>query len=188
MKESAKKKIVVKKYPKSLNENKRKFLAFLQRNSYTITDTCRDAGISKVTFYAWMKYDPIFRECYENERQSILDLAEKVIVKALLDGDKDMSKFVATKLSKKGDWTNNQLDITQIGTGGFQLNFFNVQSQEDIQKFKELDVKKEDIIDDSNELVDMEIEIIEDVKPIIEKGENIDDLSDDLSNWLNETT
>lgn len=181
-------KIVIRKFPKKLKEKQRLFLALLRDNYYTITDTCAATGISRITFYAWMKNDQLFRECYENERQSVLDLAEKVIVKALEDGDKDMAKFVATKLSKKGDWTNNQLDITQIGTGGFHLNFFNVQSQEDIQKFKELDVKKEETIDEAEDFADVEIEIVEDVKPIVEKSEDIDDLSDDLSQWLDETT
>lgn len=101
----------------TLTKNQLEFLkAYTTTHELDIQGSCKAAGISKITFYSWLKKSPRFNEFYIDARNRFFELAEANVRKALKSDDNDMTKFVLTKLGRYKDWNPvNNVDITSGG-------------------------------------------------------------------------
>ena len=87
---------------------KQEFLARF-RATFNISRVCRDMGMSTASIYDHIRSDPEFAAELETYRDDMQHMAEDVVEQALRDGDRDMAKFVLSKLSAK--W-RDKVDVT----------------------------------------------------------------------------
>ena len=78
----------------------------LQRLSDTsgiVASACKQAGISRFTFYEWYKNDPDFAEKVDDVKELQKDFAESLILKKMKEGDTTMIIFYAkTRMKDRG--------------------------------------------------------------------------------------
>lgn len=60
----------MKKYNKKIAE---RILAMIRSDTYTITELCKNAGISRQTFYNWQNDNPEFAQAVEDAKDEFLD-------------------------------------------------------------------------------------------------------------------
>lgn len=97
-----------------MNPDRIKFIEEHPKNAFNISRTCEVIGISRRTFYDWLRDDEEFRDKMESFRESFIDLSEQVLYRAMKADDLDAAKFVAKHLGKKRGYSD-QLDITTNG-------------------------------------------------------------------------
>jgi len=62
-------------------ENKKKILEKLSLDySYTITRACKETGISRVTYYRWLKEDTKFRKKVDDIEEAELALYRSILI------------------------------------------------------------------------------------------------------------
>jgi transposase-like protein len=77
-------------------------------DSMNISEACEKLGISRNTFYQWLKTDKDFSDDVENMKESVFDFATSVLYKTLCAVDKNENPTanavkVAMYLDKKND-------------------------------------------------------------------------------------
>ena len=80
---------------------KKAFLEAYIRQLGNVTNSCKEAGIHRRTYYVWLDNDPEFKEAIENTEpdELILDIAEHELFKAVRNGDMKATFFL---LNNKG--------------------------------------------------------------------------------------
>lgn len=95
--------------------NKKQFLEEL-RNIPVISVACQKIGISRMTYYRWVKQFKQFKKdveaAMETGNQNICDIAETTLINCLKDEDKNLqaAKFILSSVSKK---YRNKLEVNQ---------------------------------------------------------------------------
>lgn len=105
----------------STDDKKSLFLLALKELDGNITKACDVAGVSsRQTFYNWMESDDDFKvavRAIELEvKDVLLDQAEHVVRYWLLKADKDMAKWLLSRLGR-GRGYGNKIDVGMIGDG-----------------------------------------------------------------------
>jgi hypothetical protein len=102
----------------STDEKKSLFLIALKELAGNVTKSCEVAGVSsRQTFYNWMETDETFRAAVRAIQLEVadmmLDVAEDVLKFHLSRLDKDMAKWVLSKLgTKRGYGTKVEVEHT----------------------------------------------------------------------------
>ena len=98
------------------NENnlKKALIEAYVKSFGNITTTCNTVGIARITFYEWVKRDPIFKNEIENSGSDeyFLDFLESKLAKRIEEGSDTCLIFaLKTKGKKRGYTENSQFDI-----------------------------------------------------------------------------
>lgn len=56
---------------------KKQFVMEFPQNKFNISKTCKVVGISRLTYYDWLRDDPAFALAIEEQKQSIIDQYEQ---------------------------------------------------------------------------------------------------------------
>ena len=84
-------------------KDKEVVLDALNRSSGIVASACKAAGISRFTFYKWLKEDSDFAEKVEDIKELQKDFAEALILKKMKEGDTTMIIFYAkTQMKDRG--------------------------------------------------------------------------------------
>ncbi len=75
------------KNQKEVRENKKALLIAYEKSLGIVTETCRSVGISRVTFYNYMKADPKFKKAIDDLGEMQIDYVEHSLLKKIKDGD-----------------------------------------------------------------------------------------------------
>ena len=77
-----------------------------------ITKVCKDHGIKYGTFCAWRREDPEFdrfvRDCIEEARESLIDDAQNIVKRKLVDDDIDSAWKILKTLGRKRGFSEKQ--------------------------------------------------------------------------------
>lgn len=87
-------------------ERQEAFISYYLGKDATITETCKELGIPRTTYYQWKK-DEAFMERLNRERSSYLEVAEDCIFKAMREGD---TKVAMWYLERKGGYEKKLSD------------------------------------------------------------------------------
>jgi transposase len=83
-----------------------------------LTAIAERCNVHRKTVAVWRDADPDIAAAIEEERESLVDLAESVIKQSLIDGDAATARYVASTLGKgRGYTTKSEVDSTvqQVG-------------------------------------------------------------------------
>lgn len=99
---------------KDTDDNKNKMILALERSLGIVTPACKEVGISRETFYRWLKEDPDFKNRVKDIDEYTLDFVENQLLKKIKDGnDKAIMFYMRYKARKRG--YTDSLDITTDG-------------------------------------------------------------------------
>ncbi len=91
----------------------------LVKNGFDMPKTLKSMGIPYKQFWAWLEDDPTFNSRWLAVRESIVDLAEKVVVEKLKKGDSAIVKMVITTLGQnRGYRTTKEIITGKPDSGG----------------------------------------------------------------------
>jgi len=93
--------------------NKKKlFLEAFEKNAGNISLSCKAIGISRKTFYQWLKNDEKFKEEVEAVEESFLDFTESMLKKKIKAGDNTAILFyLKTKGKSRGYIEKQEVDM-----------------------------------------------------------------------------
>lgn len=78
-------------------------LQALANTSGIVASACKQANISRMTYYRWYNEDPEFREKADDVKELQKDFAESLILKKMKEGDTAMLIFYAkTQMKDRG--------------------------------------------------------------------------------------
>ena len=81
-----------------------KFLDLFPSHDFNVTQTAKDAGIDRRTFYLWLNNDPDFRDRFEDLKDSRIDAIESKLYEKALAGDTISILFFLKCQGKKRGW------------------------------------------------------------------------------------
>lgn len=83
---------------------KKKFISIFEKKVCNIKQTCKAVGITRQTYYNWMKEDPDFAQEVTDVEESLYDdIESKMYKKAIIEEDNTMLIFIAkTKMRDRG--------------------------------------------------------------------------------------
>lgn len=97
---------------------KEKVLAYLHKMA-SVTNACKNAGISRRVFYDWKKQDPEFAaEVEQIMNEEFPDFVEDALKKQILNGDTKAIIFALKCKCRDRGWverTEQQIDLTSGG-------------------------------------------------------------------------
>lgn len=100
------------------DDRKEIFLKMLRKNLGMITQSCKDANISRSQFYVWRRDDVAFNDEVKVIEMEQIDFVEGELIKKIKSGsEKSIHFYLKHKGGENGYKTN--LDIT---TGGEKIN------------------------------------------------------------------
>lgn len=109
-------------------EEKKKLLEALANTSAIVSSACKQAGVSRMTYYRWYNEDTDFKEKADDIKELQKDFAESLILKKMKEGDTSMIIFYAkTQMKDRGYTERNEI----TGKDG-----------EDLIKSKEIDLSE----------------------------------------------
>jgi hypothetical protein len=94
---------------------KEAFLEALKKTMGIITAATEMVGISRRTYYDWMRDDLEFKEAVEEGEERRLDFAEGKLFKNIEGGDMSAIKFYLEAHGEKRGYGRKKLDITSNG-------------------------------------------------------------------------
>jgi len=78
-----------------ITKKQKDFIDVLKKQLFHIANACEGFGIVRKTYYNWLKNDD-FAELVEMERKRLIDTAESMLYKNVLDGNqRAIEKFLA---------------------------------------------------------------------------------------------
>lgn len=84
-------------------KRKKAALLFYEKSMGNVSATCREIGITRQTFYRWLKEDPKFAEKATEVDESNVDFAETALLKNIKDGkETSLIFFLKTKGKSRG--------------------------------------------------------------------------------------
>lgn len=109
---------------------KKAMLAALERSLGIVTSACREVGITRETFYRWLKEDPEFKERVDDIDNMTLDYVETQLYKQIREGSEKSILFYMKYKGRKRGYTDS-IDVT---TGGEKINTIEVIRLVEIKK------------------------------------------------------
>ena len=94
-------------------DRKGDLLEALERNLGVITPACREVGISRETYYRWLREDDDFRNKAEDVNNIAIDYVEHQLYKKIKEGsERSIIFYMKHKGSKRGYTTSSLNEIT----------------------------------------------------------------------------
>lgn len=91
------------KYTKFNAKKRRDFLEAMRKHLGNITESSKEVGIDRGTYYNWLKSDPKFAAEIDNIAESCIDFAESQLFKQISEGNSTSTIFyLKTKGKKRG--------------------------------------------------------------------------------------
>jgi len=107
----------------STKENKEKLIEALKQSLGVVTTACDSIGITRQTYYYWLKTDEEFRKEVEDLENVTLDFAESQLFKQIKEGSTAATIFyLKTKGRKRGYIEKTELDVTNKNPDFSQLS------------------------------------------------------------------
>jgi hypothetical protein len=107
----------------STKENKEKLIEALKQSLGIVTTACDSIGITRQTYYYWLKTDEDFRKEVEDLENVTLDFAESQLFKQIKEGSTAATIFyLKTKGRKRGYIEKTELDVTNKNPDFSQLS------------------------------------------------------------------
>ena len=101
-----------------VRKEKSAFLEALDRTKGIVRPACRQAGVSRSTFYRWYDEDADFRDKVDDVKEMQKDFAESLILKKIEEEDTTMLIFYAkTQMKDRGYTTRTEV----VGKDGESL-------------------------------------------------------------------
>lgn len=95
-------------------DNKKMLLQALEQSLGIVTPACKAVGVSRETYYLYMRNDPEFREAVEQINEITLDFVENQLFKKIKDGSERSILFYMKYKARKRGYTDS-IDITSGG-------------------------------------------------------------------------
>lgn len=95
-------------------DNKKMLLQALEKSLGIVTPACREVGVSRETYYRYMREDPDFRDAVEIINEITLDFVENQLFKKIKDGSERSILFYMKYKARKRGYTDS-IDITSGG-------------------------------------------------------------------------
>lgn len=89
-------------------QEKADLLQALANTSGIVASACKQANISRMTYYRWYNEDPEFREKADDVKELQKDFAESLILKKMKEGDTTMLIFYAKTQMKDRGYTERK--------------------------------------------------------------------------------
>lgn len=97
-------------------QHKKAVIEALEKSLGVVTTACKHVGVSRVTFYEWLKTDPAFKQSVEDIDNIALDFAESQLHKQIQKGDTTATIFyLKTKGKKRGYIEKTEQDLNHGG-------------------------------------------------------------------------
>jgi hypothetical protein len=93
---------------KKTAESKKLFIQRLQTTYGIVSDACRHAGVSRMTYYNWCKLDPDFKQEVDNIIEERIDLAEGYLLKRMREGSDQCITFFLRTVGRKRGYAERQ--------------------------------------------------------------------------------
>lgn len=91
------------KSAKFRTQKKRAFLEAMQKHLGNVSESSKEVGIDRNTYYNWLKSDPKFAAEIDNIAESCIDFAESQLFKQISEGNSTSTIFyLKTKGKKRG--------------------------------------------------------------------------------------
>jgi hypothetical protein len=104
-------------------ENKKAIIEALKQSLGVVTTACDSVGITRQTYYYWLKTDEEFRQEVEDLENVTLDFAESQLFKQIKEGSTAATIFyLKTKGRKRGYIEKTELDVTNKNPDFSQLS------------------------------------------------------------------
>lgn len=100
--------------PDKSDTKKKAFLQALEKNLGIVTQTAKQVGIHRSTYYDWMDTDPAFREAAEAVQEIALDFVEGKLLKRINDeSDTAILFYLKTKGKHRGYVERQEVQNTE---------------------------------------------------------------------------
>ncbi len=104
-------------------DNKKALIEALKQSLGVVTTACENIGITRQTYYYWLKNDEDFRREVEDLENITLDFAESQLHQQIKDGSVAATIFyLKTKGKKRGYIEKSELDVTNKNPDFSQLS------------------------------------------------------------------
>lgn len=91
---------------------KKEIVAALEKSLGVVTTACKNVGISRETYYKWLREDEKFKEAVNDIDAVALDFAESQLHKQIMDGSTAATIFyLKTKGKKRGYVERSEFQI-----------------------------------------------------------------------------
>lgn len=107
--------------PEKTKERKDKLLKALEKNLGIVTPACRECGITRKTYYDYMKTDPEFKTAVEELNEVALDLAENMLLLKIKEGNERSIHFYLSRKGKSRGY-GDKMDI-DVSNKKIKFNF-----------------------------------------------------------------
>lgn len=95
-------------------DKKENFVEAYHASSGNVSVACRKVGISRETYYRWCREDIEFKKECEEVDESLLDMAETMLLKAIRDGKTaELIFFLKTKGKSRGYVERSEVDVNR---------------------------------------------------------------------------
>jgi hypothetical protein len=95
-------------------KNKEMLLVSLEKNLGIVSTACKEVGISRETFYKYLRNDPEFKSKVDEINEITLDFAESQLLKKIEEGSERSILFYMKYKARKRGYTDS-IDITSGG-------------------------------------------------------------------------
>ncbi len=95
-------------------DNKKMLLEALEKSLGIVTPACKEVGVSRETYYRYMREDADFREQVDIINEITLDFAENQLFKKIKEGSERSILFYMKYKARKRGYTDS-IDITSGG-------------------------------------------------------------------------
>lgn len=99
-----------------VEQEKKKLLEALANTSGIVSSACKQAGVSRMTYYRWYNEDTEFKEKADDIKELQKDFAESLILKKMKEGDTTMIIFYAKTQMKDRGYTERSEITGKDGT------------------------------------------------------------------------
>jgi hypothetical protein len=118
---------------KKSDTQKKAMITALERSLGIITAACREVGISRETFYRWLREDTAFKEKVDDIEDITLDYVESQLYKQIRDGSERSILFYMKYKGRKRGYSDS-LDITSGGDKITEIRLIKVDKNKDDEK------------------------------------------------------
>jgi len=109
---------------------KKKLLEALERTLGIVTPACKEAGVSRDTFYKYYREDPVFKQKVDELEDLTLDYVESQLFKQIKDGSERSILFYMKYKGKKRGYSDN-LDITSGGEKITEIKLIQIDKKDE---------------------------------------------------------
>jgi hypothetical protein len=94
--------------------NKKALLIALEKNLGIVTPACKEVGVSRETYYRYMREDEEFRKAVDDINEIAIDFAENQLFRKIKEGSERSILFFMKYKARKRGYTDS-IDITSGG-------------------------------------------------------------------------